>query len=65
MYGSDLAWIHRQGFSGFIREVSPALLGILRRRCAPGSHVLDLGCGDGAWLRALTAAGFRATGLDQ
>src|SRR5262249_54478164 len=28
-------------------------------------HVVDLGCGDGTWLRALTRRGFMATGVDR
>lgn len=38
---------------------------MLRVRGITSGHVVDLGCGDGTWLRALTAAGFRATGIDQ
>ena len=39
-------------------RASPGLLAILRRGGITNGHVLDLGCGDGTWLRALTERGF-------
>jgi len=40
------------------------VLGWLRQRLAPGSTVLELGCGLGFFLHALRNAGFQAVGLD-
>lgn len=40
------------------------VLAWLRRRLAPGSSVLELGCGLGFFLHALRNAGFQAIGLD-
>ena len=65
MYHDDLAYIQHHGFSGFAKAASPGVLGILRRTGITSGHVLDLGCGDGTWLRALTERGFAATGIDQ
>lgn len=41
----------------FIREY-------IAQRVAPGSSALDVGCGNGEFLRALTDAGYQAEGLD-
>jgi len=65
MYKDDLAYIQHHGFPDFARAVSPGVLTILRRAGITSGHVLDLGCGDGAWLRMLTGAGFAATGIEQ
>jgi SAM-dependent methyltransferase len=65
MYHDDLAYIQHHGFSGFATAASPGLLAILRREGITSGHVLDLGCGDGTWLRALTDRGFVASGIDQ
>jgi len=65
MYQDDLAYIQHHGFSAFATAASPGLLGILRREGITSGHVLDLGCGDGTWLRALTDRGFVASGIDQ
>jgi len=65
MYQDDLAYIQHHGFSGFATGASSGLLAILRRGGITNGHVLDLGCGDGTWLRALTDGGFAASGIDQ
>lgn len=65
MYHDDLAYIQHHGFSAFATAASPGLLAILRRAGITSGHVLDLGCGDGSWLRALTDRGFVASGIDQ
>jgi SAM-dependent methyltransferase len=65
MYREDLAYVHHKGFGRFISAVGPELVRLLKSRGIASGHVVDLGCGDGTWLRALTAAGFTATGIDQ
>src|SRR5262245_16174820 len=65
MYHDDLAYIQHHAFSDFAKASTPGLLRILRDAGIPRGHVLDLGCGDGTWLRALTRRGFAATGVDQ
>jgi SAM-dependent methyltransferase len=41
------------------------VLTILRRAGITSGHILDLGCGNGTWLRSLIRGGFTATGIDQ
>src|SRR5262245_28294225 len=65
MYDSDLAYIQHHGFSDFARAAGPGVLTILRSAGITSGHVLDLGCGDGTWLRTLGENGFSATGIDQ
>jgi len=65
MYQEDLSYIQHRGFSAFATGASSGLLTILRRGGITSGHVLDLGCGDGTWLRALTEGGFAASGIDQ
>ena len=65
MYQDDLAYIQHHGFSAFATAASPGLLGILRHGGITSGHVLDLGCGDGTWLRALTDEVLSASGIDQ
>jgi SAM-dependent methyltransferase len=65
MYQRDLAYIQHHGFSDFSTAAAPGLLRILRDAGITSGHVVDLGCGDGTWLRSLTRRGFAATGVDQ
>jgi SAM-dependent methyltransferase len=65
MYDSDLSYIQHHGFSDFARAAGPGVLRILRSAGITSGHVLDLGCGDGTWLRTLGENGFSATGIDQ
>src|SRR5262245_38466765 len=65
VYRNDLAYIQHHGFSDFARSAGPGLLNVLRRAGITTGHVVDLGCGDGTWLRILTQNGFAATGIDQ
>lgn len=65
MYQRDLAYIQHQGFSEFAEAAAPALLQILRSAGITSGQVVDLGCGDGTWLRALIHRGFMATGIDR
>jgi SAM-dependent methyltransferase len=65
MYHSDLAYIQHHGFSSFASAAAPGLLRLLRKAGIAGGHVVDLGCGDGTWLRALIDRGYTVTGVDQ
>jgi SAM-dependent methyltransferase len=65
MYQSDLASIQHLGFSGFAKAATPGLLQLLRSAGITAGHVVDLGCGDGTWLRALIDRGYTVTGVDQ
>ncbi len=69
LYGPDLAAIQHTGFSGFSRGASKGLLKILadaglKPSASRPLRVVDLGCGDGTWLKALTNAGYEAVGMD-
>lgn len=60
-YADDLAYVHHTGFADLARGAARfvvAQLGDEPRR------VVDLGCGSGILLRALTDAGHQATGVD-
>jgi SAM-dependent methyltransferase len=59
-YGEDLAAIHAEGFTTLASAAAAELL----PRLAPGSLVLDLGCGDGTTARLVSEAGHRVEGLD-
>lgn len=65
MYRENLAFVHHRGFGRFVRDVGPELLTLFRAHGIASGHAVDLGCGDGTWLRALTGAGFAATGIDR
>ena len=64
-YQEDLALIHHLGFSTPSPPRARARRALLRRRLAPGSLVVDLGCGSGVWAAELTEAGYRVFGVDQ
>jgi SAM-dependent methyltransferase len=63
-YGSDLAYIHDVGHTGFVTRAAPWLLALLRRHGVAGGLVVDLGCGSGVWARILTDAGYDVLGVD-
>ena len=65
MYQDDLAYIQHHGFSDFAQGAGPGVLRILRRARITRGHVVDLGCGDGTWLRALDRCGFTVIGFDR
>jgi SAM-dependent methyltransferase len=65
MYRHDLAYIQHHGFSDFAQAASPGVLRILRGAGITRGHVVDLGCGDGAWMQALARRGFTVTGVDR
>jgi SAM-dependent methyltransferase len=65
MYKSDLAYIHHHGFASFVRRIGPGVLAELRQAGVKAGRVVDLGCGDGAWLRTLVDRGYAVEGIDQ
>ncbi len=63
-YDQDLAYIHHAGFGDFVRQATPNVLAQLRHFSVANGVVVDLGCGDGTWLRAATDAGYDGVGVD-
>ncbi len=64
-YGTDLAYIHDAGHSGYILGAAPGLLRLLERNGIRSGLVVDLGCGSGRWARELHRAGYEVFGVDQ
>jgi len=56
-YQEDLAYIHHVGFSNLARRASPWVLEVLRKADIHEGTVVELGCGSGILLSALSAAG--------
>jgi SAM-dependent methyltransferase len=65
MYRANVAYVHHRGFGDFAEAAGRSVLKILKQHDVTAGHVVDLGCGDGRWLRALTMAGYQATGIEQ
>jgi 2-polyprenyl-3-methyl-5-hydroxy-6-metoxy-1,4-benzoquinol methylase len=63
-YAEDLAYIHDVGFLDFAQRAAPAVLRTLRRRCAAGTHVVEIGCGSGGLTQKLAEAGYCVLGVD-
>jgi SAM-dependent methyltransferase len=63
-YGPDLAHIHHTGFADFSQRAAPGLLAALRRAGIRSETVVDLGCGGGQWLAALSRAGYDPIGIE-
>src|SRR5690348_4933199 len=59
-YRDDLAYVHQQGYGSHADICAPGILALL----APGSLVLELGCGSGALTRYLVEAGHRVIATD-
>lgn len=64
MYGRDLAFVHDSGFSGFARQVAPAVHATLRRSHIAAGTVVEAGCGSGVLARYLARAGYDVRGFD-
>lgn len=60
-YADDLAYVHHTGFADLARGAARFVVDELDAR---PQRVLDLGCGSGLVLRALTDAGHDAIGVD-
>jgi 2-polyprenyl-3-methyl-5-hydroxy-6-metoxy-1,4-benzoquinol methylase len=63
-YGSDLAFIHDDGFGQFAAGGAQELLEELSRIGISAGTVLDIGCGSGITARLLTDAGYSVVGVD-
>lgn len=63
-YGTDLAFVHDEGFGDFARRAAPGLLRWLREAGILDGIVVDLGCGSGIWARELLDAGYQVVGVD-
>lgn len=64
-YRDDLAFVHFAGFGGAAASVARPILALLDSHgVRPGASVLDVGCGAGAFTRALVEAGYNALGVD-
>jgi SAM-dependent methyltransferase len=63
-YREDLAAIHDAGYGGLAQAAAAVLLDALRRRCADGGLVIDLGCGSSILSGQVAAAGFDVLGID-
>jgi len=64
IYEEDLARIHDEGFTRFVRESMPGLERVLVERGIVGGTALDLGCGSGVWLARLIELGYEGVGVD-
>lgn len=60
-YADDLSYVHHTGFADLARGAARFLVALLG---PPPLRIVDLGCGSGLVLRALTEAGHEATGVD-
>ncbi|HEX3131340.1 MAG TPA: class I SAM-dependent methyltransferase [Thermoanaerobaculia bacterium] len=63
-YEEDLAYIHHVGFSGLARGATPWVIETLRKAGLQKGTVVELGCGSGLLLAALTESGYQAVGVD-
>ena len=64
-YGTDLAWVHHEGYSGHVQATQQGILARLRAHgLEAGQSVLDVGCGTGLLARALLGAGYGVCGID-
>jgi SAM-dependent methyltransferase len=61
-YGTDLAFIHDEGFTQFARDAGKGLANILRS--IPDKHIVELGCGSGRMAKTLLQGGFTVSGVD-
>ena len=63
-YGSDLAFIHDDGFGGFARQAARELLSLFSKSGIEEGTVVDLGCGSGIWAEILLERGYQVHGID-
>src|SRR3954452_12393910 len=63
-YGRDQAAIHHQRFGKLAQIAARDLLSLLDDAGLRSGTVVDLGCGSGILARIVSAAGFKALGVD-
>lgn len=63
-YEEDLAYIHHVGFGELARGATPWVLETLRKADIRDGTIVELGCGSGLLLAALTDAGYHPVGVD-
>jgi len=64
IYHEDLAFIHAAGFGELTRAAEPVIIEKLRQHGIDQGTVVELGCGSGVLLAALSAAGYHTVGID-
>jgi SAM-dependent methyltransferase len=63
-YGTDLAYVHDDGFSDYARNAGPEILRVLRERGLRRARIVELGCGAGTLAGYLANAGHHVVGID-
>lgn len=63
-YGTDLAYIHDNGFLDLAEQATPFVVRLLEERRIENARVIELGCGSGATAAALSEAGHQVIGID-
>lgn len=58
------AWMYDKHWGSFATQVVPVLEELVLNDLPPGARILDLCCGTGQLAHALSAQGFRMTGID-
>jgi len=64
IYQEDLAYIHDVGFGDLARGAAPAIVARLQALGLRAGTVVELGCGSGILLAALSTAGYDMVGID-
>lgn len=64
IYQEDLAYIHNLGFGELARGAAPVIIQTLRSSGLTQGTVVELGCGSGILLAALSRAGYQVVGID-
>src|SRR5437879_2759974 len=64
-YGDDLAYIHAEGFVGFVAQAAPSIISTLRRFGIRDGLITELGCGSGVLAGRLVRAGYDVLGIDR
>lgn len=63
-YGSDLAFIHDEGFSSVGTQAAAKTLELLEEDSLADGLIVELGCGSGATATVLAQAGYNVLGID-
>ena len=63
-YRKDLAYVHDVGFSNYIRQLIPGIIGILQQNQITEGLIVDLGCGSGLSTQKLVESNYSVLGVD-